>query len=138
MQLCKKPLRYHDRWCKLYPVEPYSCSVADWVGEQIDDAQEVAQETYESVKNLARETLKALTSQDGLSLGGVSKGDDSKVTYRVKVTLVTDIRPNNPRPVPGRPDSVIATTPLGGVKLPYVGGVEINKRHAIPIKKAGD
>ena len=136
MRLCKKPLRHRDYVYKLHPVEPYhdNCpctghQVVDWVGEQIDDAQE----TVEDVRNWAREILKAITSQDGLSIGGGHKGDGSEVTTRLRLIPPTDLRPNNPRPVPGRPDSVIATTPLGGVTVPYLGGIEINKRHAVPI-----
>lgn len=58
-------------------------------------------------RNLAREQLDAALSQDGANLGGVRGLNGVEITFRMNITPPIRVRPNNPKPVTGRPDSTI-------------------------------
>ncbi len=138
MRLCKKPLRHRDYVYKLHPVEPYhdNCpctghQVVDWVGEQIEDVQEVAEEAVEGLKNMARTTLDALRSPDGMTVISTRvPGVGAELAIKAKLTI--EARSNNPPPGSARPDSQIVVIPLGGFPIGF------SIRGAVPDSTNGD
>lgn len=89
-------------------------------------------------RNMARKKLdEAAESQDGLRLFGVRFANGHEGSVRLSVRGPFSKRNNNPKVVPGRPDSTITEMPVWGVSTP-VASVKIHLRFAEPKKKPGD
>ena len=72
-------------------------------------------------RNMAREKLDALTSQDGLNVWAVRLANGNEISLRVSISTPVRTRPNNPKPVPGRPDSTITDIDVGEIKVKHTG-----------------
>lgn len=134
MRLRKKSPHYWDYSTALHPVELYAIKlsetdqqIVDWVAEQIEDAQEFVEETVDNVRNMARDAMKALTSEKGLRDRAGRMGDGSEVNYIWKVKSPIKTTVNSTR------DSTISTYPVVDFKILGVG-FEQTKEVRSPIR----